>query len=149
MKRDSSNEEPRIARASTDSAPGPILTRRRLLQRAGGGFGLIGLAGLLHQEGLLESSACAAGGLGNQALNPMAPPERSPTQKFEPSDRTSSRHPTSPRARGGRKNTIARKAALGHEFQFEFDRTTIHDVRGIGLRLLVVIVEAAISTGTL
>src|SRR4051812_34748943 len=73
MKRDSSNEGPRDAQASIDSSPEPLLTRRRLLQRAGGGFGLIGLAGLLHQEGLLESSAAAADGLGNLALNPMAP----------------------------------------------------------------------------
>jgi hypothetical protein len=48
-------------------------TRRHFLQRAGGGFGLIGLAGLLHQEGLLDSSSLAADGLGAQALNPMAP----------------------------------------------------------------------------
>ncbi|WP_406694746.1 DUF1501 domain-containing protein [Singulisphaera sp. Ch08] len=73
MKRDSSNQGPRIARASTDSSPEPILTRRRLLQRAGGGFGLIGLASLLHQEGLLEAPANAAGDLDRLALNPMAP----------------------------------------------------------------------------
>ena len=30
---------------------------RRLLQRAGGGFGLIGLAGLLQHEGLLATAA--------------------------------------------------------------------------------------------
>jgi hypothetical protein len=49
-----------------------IATRRQFLQRAGGGFGLIGLAGLLHQEGLLDSTSLAADGLGAQALNPMA-----------------------------------------------------------------------------
>jgi hypothetical protein len=44
------------------------LTRRRWLQRAGGGFGLIGLASLLQGEGLLEASAGAA----DVSLNPMA-----------------------------------------------------------------------------
>src|SRR5437879_904966 len=34
-----------------------MLTRRQLLHRAGGGFGLIGLAGLLQEEGLLERAA--------------------------------------------------------------------------------------------
>src|SRR5262249_55386175 len=48
-----------------DSLAGPVLTRRRLLQRAGGGFGLIGLAGLLQQEGLLETGSRAAEGLGD------------------------------------------------------------------------------------
>src|SRR5437763_13488842 len=43
------------------------LTRRRWLQRAGGGFGLIGLAGLLQREGLLGAGAAA-----EPALNPMA-----------------------------------------------------------------------------
>src|SRR3954454_21551263 len=50
-----------------------VISRRRLLQRAGGGFGLIGLAGLLRQEGLLETRAQGADGLGSMALNPMAP----------------------------------------------------------------------------
>jgi hypothetical protein len=52
-----------------------IITRRRLLQRAGGGFGIIGLAGLLQQEGMLETQAVAAtgAGAGSQALHPMAP----------------------------------------------------------------------------
>jgi len=44
------------------------LTRRRWLQRAGGGFGLIGLAGLLQGEGLLG----AEGAVADVALNPMA-----------------------------------------------------------------------------
>ena len=35
---------------------------------AGGGFGLIGLAGLLEREGLLDNKACAA----EESLNPMA-----------------------------------------------------------------------------
>ena len=43
-----------------------ILSRRRLLERAGAGFGLIGLAGLLQGEGLL-------GGRG-AGVNPMAAP---------------------------------------------------------------------------
>ena len=50
-----------------------VATRRQFLQRAGGGFGLIGLAGLLQQEGLLDSTSLAADGLGAQALDPMAP----------------------------------------------------------------------------
>jgi hypothetical protein len=53
--------------------PEAIFTRRRLLQRAGGGFGMIGLAGLLEQEGMLESRSEAATGPGNLALHPMAP----------------------------------------------------------------------------
>ena len=47
--------------------------RRHILQRAGCGFGMLGLAGLLQQEGMLESPARAAGALGNRALNPLAP----------------------------------------------------------------------------
>jgi hypothetical protein len=53
--------------------PEAIFTRRRLLQRAGGGFGMIGLAGLLQQEGMLESPSEAATGPGSLALHPMAP----------------------------------------------------------------------------
>ena len=45
-----------------------ILTRRRWLRRAGGGFGLIGLAGLLRREGLLGGEGLAA----DASLNPMA-----------------------------------------------------------------------------
>src|SRR5215211_7221355 len=48
-------------------------TRRGLLRRAGGGLGFIGLAGLLQDEGLLESPSSAAEGLGSLALDPMAP----------------------------------------------------------------------------
>jgi hypothetical protein len=43
-------------------------TRRELLARAGGGLGLLGLAGILQDEGLLE----AADGLGARALHPMS-----------------------------------------------------------------------------
>jgi hypothetical protein len=45
-----------------------ILTRREWFRRAGGGFGLIGLAGLLQGEGLLGAEGAVAG----SALNPMA-----------------------------------------------------------------------------
>jgi hypothetical protein len=49
------------------------ISRRDLLRRAGAGCGMLGLAALLSQEGLLESPAMAAGNLGSRALNPMAP----------------------------------------------------------------------------
>lgn len=49
-----------------------LVSRRRLLNRAGAGFGMLGLAGLLQQEGLLESQAPAAT-TGARSLNPMAP----------------------------------------------------------------------------
>jgi Protein of unknown function (DUF1501) len=44
-------------------SPGPV-SRRRLLERAGAGFGLIGLAGLLKGEGRLEAA--------NPTQNPLA-----------------------------------------------------------------------------
>jgi Protein of unknown function (DUF1501) len=53
-----------------------MLNRRQLLQTAGGGFGLIGLASLLQSEGLLESARAdsGAGDLASRlAQNPMAP----------------------------------------------------------------------------
>lgn len=46
-------------------------TRRQLLAKAGSGAGLLGLAGLLCDEGLLASDANAASSPGN--LNPLAP----------------------------------------------------------------------------
>src|SRR5688572_25891490 len=46
-------------------------TRRQILTRAGCGAGLLGLAGLLHDEGLLESSAQART-VDPRALDPMA-----------------------------------------------------------------------------
>ena len=50
-----------------------MLTRRELFQRAGGGFGLVGLAALLQSEGLLDSSSLADGeDLPSRSLNPMA-----------------------------------------------------------------------------
>ncbi len=59
---------------STSRDPGPMLSRRQVLQRAGGGFGLIGLAGLLQSEGMLEGAA-RAGDVASKALelSPMAP----------------------------------------------------------------------------
>jgi hypothetical protein len=47
------------------------MSRRQLLSRAGCGFGLLGLAGLLADEGLL--SAATSGDLGSRSLNPLAP----------------------------------------------------------------------------
>lgn len=47
----------------------PRWTRRELLARAGGGAGLLGLAGLLHDEGLLTAEAATSG----NPLNPLAP----------------------------------------------------------------------------
>ena len=57
-----------------DASGNAVISRRKLLQKAGGGFGLIGLAGLLQQEGLLDSASFAGDGLGGErALHPMAP----------------------------------------------------------------------------
>ncbi len=52
-----------------------MLTRRQLLQKAGGGFGMIGLAALLQSEGLVDVNTAARGGesdLKGVAANPMA-----------------------------------------------------------------------------
>jgi hypothetical protein len=52
-----------------------MLTRRQLLQTSGGGFGLLGLASLLHSEGMLETALAGAGPddvAGRLAQNPMA-----------------------------------------------------------------------------
>ncbi len=56
----------------------PFLSRREMLQRAGCGFGLVALAGLLQDEGLLNAAT-----LGDRALNPLAPqpPHFSPRAK--------------------------------------------------------------------
>ena len=48
-----------------------LLSRRQLLSRAGCGFGLLGLAGLLADEGLLTTAM--ADDLGSRSLNPLAP----------------------------------------------------------------------------
>ena len=50
----------------------PLFSRRNLLQKSGCGLGLLGLAGLLGDEGLL-GKACAEDSLGNRSLNPLAP----------------------------------------------------------------------------
>src|SRR5947209_5554054 len=51
-----------------------MLSRREMLRIAGGGFGLVGLAGLLDSEGLLGTSARAdATDPKDLALSPMAP----------------------------------------------------------------------------
>lgn len=64
-------------------SPAPLQTspstisRRRLLQRAGGGFGLVALAGLLESQGLLVPSAAAV----DLSIQPLAPrPGHFPTQ---------------------------------------------------------------------
>jgi hypothetical protein len=53
------------------------LTRRAMLRRAGCGAGLLGLAGLLHEQGLLGDGLLkecrGADGLGARSLNPLAP----------------------------------------------------------------------------
>ncbi|HEV3121966.1 MAG TPA: hypothetical protein VGY53_08695, partial [Isosphaeraceae bacterium] len=53
--------------------PNPAISRRGWLKRAGGGMGWLGLAMLLHGEGLLETSARAAEGLEDRSLGPLAP----------------------------------------------------------------------------
>jgi hypothetical protein len=52
-----------------------MLTRRQLLKTSGGGFGLLGLASLLHSEGMLETALANSGPddvAGRLAQNPMA-----------------------------------------------------------------------------
>ena len=56
---------------STETLPTAI-SRRDVLARAGCGFGMLGLAGLMQDEGLLDT-ATAADRLGARALQPMAP----------------------------------------------------------------------------
>ncbi|MCA8998354.1 MAG: DUF1501 domain-containing protein, partial [Planctomycetaceae bacterium] len=48
-----------------------MMNRRDLLAQSGCGLGLLGLAGLLQDEGLLSSTAEAGPALGNRALNPL------------------------------------------------------------------------------
>ncbi|MEZ6123014.1 MAG: DUF1501 domain-containing protein [Planctomycetaceae bacterium] len=52
------------------------LNRRRLLARAGCGFGILGLAGLLREQGLVDVSpfpSAEGSELNDRALNPLAP----------------------------------------------------------------------------
>ena len=49
------------------------MNRRLMLQRAGCGLGMLGLASLLSDEGMLGAGAWAADSLGSRALNPLAP----------------------------------------------------------------------------
>lgn len=58
-------------RSTNGAPPGRAVSRRQLLAEAGCGFGLLGLAGLLAEEGLLDSRAGAAE-LGQRALDPLA-----------------------------------------------------------------------------
>lgn len=51
--------------------PSGLLSRRQTLTKAGCGFGLLGLAGLLQDQGLLSSAT--AEDLGRRSLNPLAP----------------------------------------------------------------------------
>jgi len=53
-----------------------MLTRRQLLKTAGGGFGLIGLTGLLQSEGLIETAIAddLAGRLASNPMTPRVPP---------------------------------------------------------------------------
>lgn len=51
----------------------PLIPRRSLLGSAGAGFGLLGLTGLLQQEGLLSSANAATDPLAERSLNPLAP----------------------------------------------------------------------------
>ena len=47
------------------------LSRRDMLARCGGGAGMLGLAALMSDNGMLDASAQAAS-LGDRSLNPMA-----------------------------------------------------------------------------
>ena len=50
----------------------PIINRRHLLARAGCGAGLLGLASLLKEEGVLSTNSAIASDLGARSLNPLA-----------------------------------------------------------------------------
>lgn len=49
------------------------MKRRDLLRLSGCGFGMLGLAGLLADEGLLGQRSMASDSLGSRSLNPLAP----------------------------------------------------------------------------
>ena len=51
-----------------ETAPPPRISRRALLERCGMGFGMLGLAGILADEGMLAAPSAP-----DRALNPMAP----------------------------------------------------------------------------
>src|SRR5579862_933539 len=54
------------------ASPHPMYrTRRDFLKRAGNGFGMLALAGLLNQQGLLTPAAAAV----TASVNPLAPKE--------------------------------------------------------------------------
>ena len=53
---------------TTDNPVPPALSRRSMFHRCGMGFGMLGLAGLLADEGLLEAAPAA-----DRALSPMEP----------------------------------------------------------------------------
>jgi hypothetical protein len=61
-----------ISSRETFRVSNPAVSRRQILSRAGCGFGMLGLAGLLQDEGLLDSAA-GADVLGDRSLNPLAP----------------------------------------------------------------------------
>lgn len=67
-----------MLRTDSPMTPG-VGTRRQMLARAGCGLGSLGLLSLLESEGLLDSDA-VADGLGDRALNPLAPQD----PHFEP-----------------------------------------------------------------
>ncbi|TXT36603.1 MAG: hypothetical protein FD138_929 [Planctomycetota bacterium] len=56
-----------------DSALSDPSSRRQLLARCGGGAGMLGLAALLADQGLLVPSAFGAGAASDRKLNPLAP----------------------------------------------------------------------------
>ena len=60
------------AMSSVDAEGARVWTRRQLIQRAGGGFGLIGLAGLLQSEGLLDRPSRGAEGA-SRSMGPLEP----------------------------------------------------------------------------
>lgn len=56
--------------SAKDEQHSPVFSRRQLLERAGGGAGLLGLAALLGDEGYLSSAAAATSA---PPVNPLAP----------------------------------------------------------------------------
>ncbi|MEX0713976.1 MAG: DUF1501 domain-containing protein [Pirellulales bacterium] len=56
------------------ASPHPVHnSRREFLQRTGSGFGMLALAGLLNEQGLLAATGDAGAGPRGLALNPLAP----------------------------------------------------------------------------